>query len=90
MRGGRAIGRSEKVRTDRVCIHEEVETLAGNGIVRRHVFTDINGNKLKAIITYDDRERAVKIPWVVTKLLNVEDSVEVIVTDEGLSVPRVM
>lgn len=89
-RGGKAIGCSEKVRTDRVCICEEVEPLAGDGVVRRHVFTDINGNKLKAIITYDDRERAIKIPWVVSKLLNVEDSVEVIVTDEGLSVPRVM
>ena len=89
-RGGKAIGCSEKVRTDRVCICEEVEPLAGDGVVRRYVFIDINGNNLKLIIIYDDRERAIKILWVVSKLLNVEDSVEVIVTDEGLSVSRVM
>lgn len=90
MRGGKAIGCSDRMREDRICIQEEVEPLAGDGIVRRHIFTDKEGNKLKAIITYDDKERAIKIPWVVSKLLNVGDSVEVVVTDEGLAVPRMM
>ena len=89
-RGGKAIGCSEKVRTDRVCIHEEVEPLAGDGIVRRHVFTDKEGNKLKAIITYDDKERAIKIPWVVSTLLHVNGIVEIVTTQSGVAVPKVM
>ena len=86
-KAGKRLTRASKLPDDRVAISEEVEGLAGDGCVTRHVLSDKSGNKLRSVIMYGEEERKYRLPWILVGLLNIQGSVETKDLEDGRTVP---
>ena len=86
-KAGKRLTRASKIPDDRIAISEEVEGLAGDGCVTRHVLSDKSGNKLRSVIMYGEDERDCRLPWILVGLLNIQGSVETKDLEDGRTVP---